>query len=259
MLDKEHQENRIDFSDQQLLRYSRQIMLPAFDVAGQKKLAQSRVLIIGLGGLGSPVVLYLAAAGVGTLHLMDYDRVELTNLQRQIAHGTNDLGQFKSLSAAQAATALNSDVNIISSCERPDKEVLNHAIQLADLVVDATDNFESRYAINAACFSTGTPLVSGAAIRMEGQVIVFDPGVKGSPCYRCLYDDIESQDLTCSENGVMAPLVGIIGSVQAMEAIKVLSGLGKPLVGRLLILDAMTMGWRTLHVSQDPQCPVCHP
>ncbi len=247
----------VDFTDDQLMRYSRQIMLPAFDMQGQEKLAESSVLIMGLGGLGSPVALYLAAAGVGHLHLVDFDHVELTNLQRQIAHGMQDIGENKAHSAECAIKQLNPDVQCKVTSESLRGDALTNAVGAVDLVVDATDNFETRYAVNDACFAMGRPLVSGAAIRMEGQVAVFNPMVKSSPCYRCLYDDISGQNLTCSENGVMAPLVGIIGSIQAMEAIKVLSGMGEALVGRLLIFDAMTMNWRTLKVRKDPECPVC--
>jgi adenylyltransferase/sulfurtransferase len=245
------------FTDTQLLRYSRQIMLPNFDITGQQALCQSKALIVGLGGLGSPVAMYLAAAGVGTLQLVDFDRVELSNLQRQIVHDTDNIGEFKAISAAKKIQALNPDVQCITTCERLDGDALLEAVKHADIVIDGSDNFETRYAINQACYSAGVPLVSGAAIRMEGQVSVFHPGVEDSPCYRCLYDDIESQDLTCSENGVMAPLVGMIGSVQAMEAVKVLAGLGESLIGRLLILDAMNMEWRTLKIRKDPECPVC--
>lgn len=248
----------IDFTDTQLLRYSRQILLPKFDIAGQKALCQSRALIIGLGGLGSPVSMYLAAAGVGTLHLVDFDRVELSNLQRQIAHNTDNIGEFKAISAAKKLQVLNPDIQCLTTCERLDGNALLEAVKSANVVIDCSDNFETRYAINQACYTAGVPLVSGAAIRMEGQVSVFHSGVENSPCYRCLYEDIEAQDLTCSENGVLAPLVGMIGSVQSMEAVKLLAGLGTPLVGRLLILDAMNMDWRTLKIRKDPECPVCN-
>ncbi|UZE96963.1 HesA/MoeB/ThiF family protein [Alkalimarinus alittae] len=246
-----------DFNDEELLRYSRQIMLPAFDIVGQSRLASSRVLIIGLGGLGSPIALYLAAAGVGTLHLADFDEVELSNLQRQVAHTMEDLGSKKVVSAQRAVAQINPKVNVIVQAERLDGVALLDAVSEADVVIDATDNFSTRFAINQACVKHKTPLVSGAAIRMEGQVSVFDSRTQDAPCYQCLYSDISEEQLTCSEAGVMAPLVGIIGSVQAMEAVKVISGIGQPLAGKLLILDAMTMEWRTMKLKKDPQCKTC--
>ncbi len=246
-----------DFSDEQLQRYSRQIMLPVFDIAGQSRLATSRVLILGMGGLGSPVALYLAAAGVGTLHLVDFDSVDLSNLQRQIAHRVSTVGEKKVESAKKAIAQINPDVDVLAQSELLEGRALSDAISEADIVIDATDNFSSRFAINAACVSSKTPLVSGAAIRMEGQVSVFDPRMGDSPCYQCLYSDISEDELTCSEAGVMAPLVGIIGSVQAMEAVKLVSGMGQPLAGKLLILDAMTMEWRTMKLKKDPLCRVC--
>ncbi len=246
-----------EFNDEQLLRYSRQIMLPTFDVAGQSRLASSRVLIIGLGGLGSPIALYLAAAGIGTLHLVDFDEVDLSNLQRQIAHTVSDIGTKKVDSAAQAVTEINPDIHVIAQAELLKNEALFDAISTADVVIDATDNFSVRFAINAACVKSKTPLVSGAAIRMEGQVSVFDARNDESPCYQCLYSDISEEQLSCSEAGVIAPLVGIIGSVQAMEAIKIVSGMGQALVGKLLILDAMSMEWRTMRLKKDPECKIC--
>ena len=246
-----------EFNDEQLLRYSRQIMLPAFDVAGQSRLATSRVLIIGMGGLGSPVALYLAAAGVGTLHLVDFDEVDLSNLQRQIVHTLAGIGNKKVDSAKGTIAQINPDINVIAQAEQLEGDRLLEAVAEADVVVDATDNFPSRFAINAACVSSKTPLVSGAAIRMEGQVSVFDVRKEDAPCYQCLYSDISEEQLTCSEAGVMAPLVGIIGSVQAMEVVKLISGMGQALVGKLLILDAMTMEWRTMRLKKDPVCKVC--
>jgi adenylyltransferase/sulfurtransferase len=244
-------------NDQQLLRYSRQIMLPKFGIEGQQKLLQSRVLILGMGGLGSPVAMYLAAAGVGELILVDDDEVDLSNLQRQIIHRTDTIGLTKVDSAQQTLKALNPDCNIQSYTTRLDTEQLKQQVEHADVVIDATDNFETRFNLNEACVKTQTPLVSGAAIRMEGQVSVFLNNQQGSPCYRCLYTDEGELDQSCSENGVMAPLVGIIGSIQALEAIKVLTSLGEVLDGRLLILDAMTMEWRSLRLKKDPKCPVC--
>jgi len=248
-----------DFSDEQLLRYSRQIMLPAFDIAGQSRLATSRVLIIGMGGLGSPIALYLASAGVGTLHLVDFDEVDLSNLQRQIAHTVSDIGEKKVDSAARSIAQINPDIKVIAQAEQLEGKALVDAVMAADVVIDATDNFATRFMINAVCVEHKIPLVSGAAIRMEGQVSVFDTRSDDAPCYQCLYSDISEEQLSCSEAGVMAPLVGIIGSVQAMEAVKILSGIGQPLVGKLLILDAMTMEWRTMRLKKDPKCKTCSP
>ena len=246
-----------DFNDDQLLRYSRQIMLPAFDIVGQSRLVTSRVLIIGMGGLGSPIALYLAAAGVGTLHLVDFDEVDLSNLQRQIAHTVSSLGKKKVDSAKGAIAQVNPDITVVTQSDLLEGEALQVAVSEADVVIDATDNFSSRFAINTACVNSKTPLVSGAALRMEGQVSVFDSRMDDAPCYQCLYSDISEDQLTCSEAGVMAPLVGIIGSVQAMEAIKLISGMGQPLLGKLLILDAMNMEWRTMRLKKDPACRVC--
>ncbi len=242
--------------DNQLLRYSRQIMLPSMDIAGQERLLNSRVLIIGLGGLGSPVAMYLAAAGIGRLVLVDFDKVDLSNLQRQIIHTTERIGASKVESARQTLLALNPEITVETIDHLLDESALREQIEQADLVIDATDNFSARFAINAGCFTANTPLVSGAAIRMEGQVSVF-LGQPGGPCYQCLYPQDGQMDETCSANGVLAPLVGIIGSIQATEAIKVLTEIGSSLNGRLLILDALHMEWRSLKLKPDPQCPVC--
>ncbi|MBD2858755.1 molybdopterin-synthase adenylyltransferase MoeB [Spongiibacter sp. KMU-158] len=243
--------------DEQLLRYSRHILLPELDVDGQQALLDSRVLIVGLGGLGSPVALYLAAAGVGCLHLVDDDLVELSNLQRQIAHGTEDIGRAKVDSAASSAARLNSDVQVVADALRLEGEALAQAVAAADLVVDASDNFKTRFALNKACFEQGKPLVSGAAIALEGQLSVFDFRKSDSPCYRCLYEESNDLRLDCANSGVLAPLVGMIGSMQALEAIKCLAGFGQPLVGRLLIVDAKTMDIRQLKLAKDPACLVC--
>ncbi|MDH5602028.1 MAG: molybdopterin-synthase adenylyltransferase MoeB, partial [Gammaproteobacteria bacterium] len=237
-------------NDEQLLRYSRQIMLPQIDVTGQEKLLASRVLIIGLGGLGSPVAMYLASAGIGHLVLVDDDTVELSNLQRQIAHGMSDINSTKVESAKQTLLDLNPDISITTYAQRLDDEKLNQEIKLADVVIDGTDNFTTRFAINAACVKTSTPLVSGAAIRMEGQVSVFNK-TPASPCYRCLYKDEGELDTSCSTNGVLSPVVGIIGSIQAAETIKVLLDIGECLDGKLLILDALHMEIRTLKLKKD--------
>jgi len=246
-----------ELSDEELLRYNRQIMLPKFDIAGQQRLQDSRVLIVGLGGLGSPVALYLAAAGVGTLVLADHDRIELSNLQRQIAHGTSDIGRTKVDSAADRMRALNPGVQIQTLAVELQGEQLDELVAQVDAVVDCTDNFAIRFALNAACVRHRKPMISGAAIRLEGQISLFDVRLDESPCYHCLYAEVDEAQLTCSEAGVMAPLVGIVGSVQAMETIKILTGLGHTLVGRLLMLDAMTMSWREFRIKRDPYCKVC--
>jgi adenylyltransferase/sulfurtransferase len=243
-------------NDQQLLRYSRQIMLPSIGVEGQERLLSSRVLLVGLGGLGSPVAMYLAAAGVGTLVVADFDKVEITNLQRQIVHTSDRIGALKTDSAKEALLALNPECRVETLEERLDETALTAEAARSDLAIDASDNFETRFAVNRACVESGTPLVSGAAIRMEGQVSVFR-GEPGGPCYRCIYSDHGTEEETCSETGILAPVAGIIGSVQATEAIKILTGAGEPLFGRLLLLDALRMEWRTLKLKPDPDCPVC--
>ena len=245
-------------NDDQLLRYSRQIMLPDFDIEGQQRLLDARVLVVGLGGLGCPVALYLAAAGVGELWLADFDTVDLSNLQRQVAHGTADIGRSKVASAADAIAALNPDTRIRCIDEKLEGRALAEAVAGVDLVVDACDNFATRFALNRACVEQRRPLVSGAAIRAEGQVICFDARDGDSPCYRCLYSDGEDGgNPSCAENGVLAPLVGVIGSLQALETLKLLAGYGSAAVGRLSIFDAKTMEWRQLRVKRDPSCPVC--
>ena len=244
-------------NDEQLLRYSRQIMLPEVDIAGQEKLLAARVLVVGLGGLGSPVAMYLAAAGVGRLVLADFDRVDLSNLQRQIVHSTERIGASKVASAAATLRGLNPGAAVTALEERLSDQHLLREVRAADVVVDCSDNFTTRFALNRACVAQRTPLVSGAAIRLEGQVAVFDSRVEEGGCYRCLYQAGEDENLSCAESGVLAPLVGIVGSVQALETIKLLLGFGEPLRGRLLILDAKTMTWRELKLSRDRQCPVC--
>ena len=243
--------------DEQLLRYSRQIMLPQMDVAGQQKLIDATVLIVGMGGLGCPAAMYLAAAGVGHLIIADDDVVELTNLQRQVAHSQSMIGEPKVISAQQALLGLNPDLKITALQKRLEGTELSEAVGQADLVVDACDNFTTRFAINCACIEHGKPLVSGAAIRMEGQVTVFDSRNPASPCYQCLYSQGDDDDASCSENGVMAPLVGIIGAVQAMEAIKLLTGIGESLIGRLLLLNASTLQWREMRLPRDSDCAAC--
>ena len=242
--------------DNELLRYSRQIMLPEIGIEGQQRLRNARVLIVGLGGLGSPAAMYLAAAGVGTLELVDHDQVDLSNLQRQILHNGERIGQAKTSSAAETLRSLNPEVKLILVDRRLDGKALTDAVAAADLVLDCSDNFDTRFAINLACQGSQTPLVSGAAIRWDGQIAVFDPRSDG-PCYRCLYPEDGEEDLRCSENGVVAPLVGIIGAMQALEAIKLLCGTGESLSGRLLVFDALRMQWRELRLRRDPSCPVC--
>ena len=244
-------------NDEQLLRYSRQIMLPQIDIEGQEKLLASRVLIIGMGGLGSPVAMYLAAAGVGHLVLVDDDVVELSNLQRQIMHSSADIGLTKVDSARQTLLGLNPEIKITSFDIRLDEQAMAAEIALADIVIDGTDNFATRFMINKAAVENKTPLVSGAAIRMEGQVSVFNK-TASSPCYRCLYKDEGELDTSCSNNGVLSPVVGIIGSIQATEVIKVLLNIGECLDGKLLMLDALHMEFRTLKLKKDPDCPVCN-
>jgi adenylyltransferase/sulfurtransferase len=243
--------------DQQLLRYSRQIMLPSFGIEGQERLRAASVLVVGLGGLGSPVAMYLTAAGVGRLVLADFDAVDLSNLQRQILHTTERIGLPKAESARLALAALNPEVDLVTVKRSLSEDTLPALVADVELVVDGSDNFATRFAVNAACVRARRPLVSGAAIRMEGQVATFS-GQPGGPCYQCLYPRDVGMDETCSANGVLAPVVGIIGSIQATEAIKVLAGLGEPLFGRLLLLDAAAMEWRSLRLMADPACPICH-
>lgn len=244
--------------DEELLRYSRHILLPGLDVDGQERLLAAKALIVGLGGLGSPVALYLAASGVGHLVLVDDDSVELSNLQRQIAHRTQDIGRSKVASARDACLALNPTIAVSTIEQRLDGTALAKAVAEVDLVVDCSDNFSTRFALNEACVAAGRPLVSGAAIRSEGQLAVFDSRQADSPCYRCLYSpDGADEQLNCSEAGVLAPVVGVVGSLQALESVKMLSGFGEPLTGRLLLLDGATMDIRTLKLAKDPACPVC--
>jgi adenylyltransferase/sulfurtransferase len=244
-------------NEDQLLRYSRHILLKDFDYEKQQQLLDAKVLIVGLGGLGCPVAMYLAAAGVGELWLADFDKVELSNLQRQIAHGTDDIGQLKVTSANDEIKRLNNDITVHCINEKLQGQSLIDTVMAVDVVVDASDNFSTRFELNRVCVNLKKPLVSGAAIRSEGQVIVFDSRQPESPCYRCLYDDTDDSQLNCSDSGVLAPLVGVIGSVQALEVIKVITGFGESLLGQLMIFDAKTMDWRKLKVSKNPECPVC--
>ena len=244
-------------TDDELLRYSRQILLQHVDIDGQLRLRESRALIVGLGGLGSPVALYLAAAGVGELHLADFDTVDLTNLQRQIIHDSPSVGQGKVDSAMARLSAINPHINLIAHRTALQGDSLVDAVAAVDVVLDCSDNFGTREAVNAACVAAGKPLVSGAAIRLEGQLSVFDPRRSESPCYHCLYGHGSETELTCSEAGVIGPLVGLVGSLQALEALKLLAGFGEPMVGRLLLIDALSTRFRELKVRRDPACSVC--
>lgn len=252
---KKHTHETLD--DEALLRYSRQLMLPGFDVAGQLALLNARVLIIGAGGLGSPASLYLAAAGVGHITLVDDDVVELSNLQRQIAHAESSLNRPKVESAREQLLKLNSQCAVEVVQERFLADSFKERVRGFNVVLDCSDNFETRFSVNRLCFESGIPLVSAAAIRMEGQLAVFDPRDQASPCYRCLYSEDGEDNLNCSTNGVLAPLVGVLGSMQALEAIKMLADYGEPAAGKLLIYDALGMSWRSLKLPKDASCPVC--
>lgn len=243
--------------DDELLRYSRQILLPGFDVDGQEKLRAARVLVVGAGGLGSPVALYLAAAGVGRLVIVDHDHVELSNLQRQIAHRTADIGRPKAQSVADACHGLNPLVDVVPVVAMADTGLLAALLPEIDLVVDCCDNFSTRDVVNRACQAARIPLVSGAAIRMEGQLVVFDFRMQRTPCYACLYGVEGNEDLACARNGVMAPLVGVIGSQQALAAIRLLADYGESGHGVLNVYDGMRNEWRRMALRADPACPVC--
>lgn len=238
-------------------RYSRHLRLPEVGEAGQARLAAARVLVIGAGGLGSPAVTFLAGAGVGALAIADYDRVELSNLQRQTLYRASDVGEDKAAAAREAAAAMNPDVQVEAIPWAMDGPELVREAAKADVVVDASDNFETRFEVNAACLAAGTPLVSGAAVRMEGQVAVFDPSDPRSPCYRCLFEDTGDPGEPCARIGVFAPVTGIVGTIQAAEAIKLIVGLPAGLRGRLMLIDALAMRVRTVRVRRDPACPAC--
>jgi adenylyltransferase/sulfurtransferase len=242
--------------DEQLLRYSRQILLPQFGIEGQERLRAATVLVVGAGGLGSPVALYLAAAGVGRIAIADHDQVDLSNLQRQILHATSRIGALKVDSARAALADLNPDVQVIPVPHRLEGVLLREQVDAADVVVDGSDNFATRFAVNAACVAAGRPLVSGAVIRWEGQVSVFGAH-PGDPCYRCLYGAGGEIEDTCSRNGILAPVAGVVGTIQATETLKLIAGVGTPLAGRLLLIDALQMSFRTMTLTRDPACPVC--
>ncbi|MBI3044734.1 MAG: molybdopterin-synthase adenylyltransferase MoeB [Betaproteobacteria bacterium] len=245
-------------NDEQLLRYSRHILLPQIGIEGQEKLIAARALVIGAGGLGSPVALYLASAGVGSITLCDDESVDLTNLQRQIVHRTGSIGVKKVDSARATLAAINPEVKVAALAERVDGKRLETLAADADVVIDGSDNFATRHAVNRACVRLKKPLVSGAAVRFDGQVAVFDLRAPGAACYACLFPEHgESEDVRCAVMGVFAPLTGIVGSIQAAEALKLLAGTGETLAGRLLLLDALTMQVRTIRLAKDPACPVC--
>ncbi len=245
-------------NDNQLLRYSRHILLPQIGYEGQEKLTQSHVLIVGAGGLGSPAALYCAASGVSKLTICDFDHVDLTNLQRQIIHTTQSVGINKAVSAQQTIYEINPDVVVQTVQQKSSEAEFKILVEQADVVIDCSDNFATRYALNRVCFQLKKPLVSGAAIGFEGQITVFDFRHDTSPCYHCLFPDTGSdQEMRCAENGVFAPLVGMIGTTQAAEALKLMMNIGESLQGRLLLLDALAMEWRTIKLSRDPACSVC--
>lgn len=239
------------------LRYSRHLVLPDFGAKAQEKLRRATALIVGLGGLGSPAALYLAAAGVGNLMLNDFDRVDLSNLQRQILHTTANVGRPKTASAADAVAAINPDCRLELLDRRLQDSELQAVIARADLVLDGSDNFGTRFAVNAACVHARKPLVSGAAIRYEGQLTVCDTRDAQSPCYACIYPESGEELENCRSNGMLAPVVGVIGSFMAVEAVKLITGVGQPLIGRLLRLDAKNGTLSIINIKRDPACPVC--
>ena len=245
-------------NDDQLLRYSRHILLPEIGVEGQQAFVDARVLVVGAGGLGSPAAMYLAAAGVGTLVLADDDDVDLTNLQRQILHTADTVGQPKVLSGQATLGRLNPEVQVVPLAQRLTGEALSAEVAAADIVLDCTDNFDTRHAINRACYAHRKPLVSGAAIRFDGQLYVFDLRTADSPCYHCLFPEGEDMEqVRCAVMGVFAPITGIIGATQAAEALKLLAGIGTSLAGRVLLLDGLNMEWRSIGLGKDPACAVC--
>lgn len=245
-------------NDEQLLRYSRHILLDEVGIEGQEQVLSAHALVIGAGGLGSPVALYLGSAGVGRITLVDHDVVDLTNLQRQVVHTTARIGQAKVESAAQAVWAINPEVEITALQQRADAKLLDEWVPKASVVLDCSDNYATRHAVNAACVRHGKPLVAGAVIRFDGQVMVFDPREPGSPCYACMFaPEADFEEVQCSTMGVFAPLVGVIGAVQAAEALKIISGAAPAMTGRLLMLDGRAMEWSTMKVPRDPACVVC--
>jgi len=243
-------------NDDQLLRYSRQIMLPQVDIEGQERLLAAKILIVGAGGLGSPAALYLAAGGVGSLVVYDDDEVDLSNLQRQITHYTDDIGTDKVISTQETLNKINPEVKVRAVKQRLEGSVLAQEVEAADVVLDCSDNFTTRFAINTACVQYKTALVSGAAIRFDGQVSVFN-AAENAPCYNCLYSEMGEELQNCALNGVISPLTGIIGSIQALEAMKLVMGIGEDLSGRLLLLDGLTMQWNEMKLRKNAACPSC--
>ena len=243
--------------DQELLRYSKQIMLPQINIEGQQKIIDSTILIIGMGGLGSPTALYLAAAGVGHIMIADFDQVELSNLQRQIIHRTSDIGDDKVNSAKTKLLDLNPNIKVTIVNEILHTDNLSLLIKDADIVLDGTDNFESRFEINKACLEFQKPLISAAVIRLEGQISVFKGYEKDQPCYQCLYSEEGGENESCVQNGVLAPVAGLVGTIQALQAIKVLLDLGEQLCGLLLLVDALDLSFRKVKIVKDSECPIC--
>jgi molybdopterin/thiamine biosynthesis adenylyltransferase len=245
-------------NDEQLLRYSRHILLEELGIEGQERLLAAHALVIGAGGLGSPVLLYLGTAGVGRITVVDNDTVELTNLQRQIAHNMSRIGQPKAASGAQSIAAINPEVKVVSLQQRAEAQLLDTWVAEADVVIDCSDNFGTRQAVNAACVRHGKPLVSGAAISFDGQISVYDSRAATNPCYACIFPpEATFEETQCATMGVFAPLVGIIGAMQAAEALKLLAGVGSSLAGRLQMLDARTMEWTEIRMGRQPGCSVC--
>jgi molybdopterin/thiamine biosynthesis adenylyltransferase len=245
-------------NDTQLLRYSRHILLDEIGIEGQQRLLDAHALLIGAGGLGSPAALYLASGGIGRITLVDDDEVDLTNLQRQVMHTTARVGQPKVDSGRAALLAINPEIDVIALRERVDAARLRELVRAASVVLDCSDNFATRHAVNRACVEEGKPLVSGAVIRFDGQLAVFDTRRHDTPCYACLFpEDSSFEDMACSTMGVFAPLVGVVGAMQAAEAMKLVAGIGAPLAGRLLLLDGRAMEWTDVKVARNPSCPVC--
>ena len=245
-------------NDQELLRYSKQVMLPQIEIEGQQKIMDSTMLIIGMGGLGSPTALYLAASGVGHIIIADFDQVELSNLQRQIIHGTSDIGDDKVNSAKAKMLEINPNIKVTIANEIVHTDNLSSLIKDVDIVLDGTDNFESRFEINKACVEFQKPLVSAAVIRLEGQISVFKGYEKDQPCYQCLYSEEGNENESCVQNGVLAPVAGLVGTIQALQAIKVLLGLGDQLCGTLLLVDGLDLSFRKVKIGKDLKCPICN-
>lgn len=247
----------VELNDQQLLQYSRQIMLPQIDVVGQQRLMNANVLVLGAGGLGCPALFYLVTAGIGGITIVDHDNIDVSNMHRQILYNASDIGLAKANVACEKLQQFNTQASITAIAKIPDENELLDLVDHADLVIDGTDNFAARYRHNQVCFEKRTLLISGAVVRFEGQVTAFDPKDHTSPCYHCLYPSGQDEDLNCSENGVLGPVAGMIGTTMATEAIKLITGIGESLVGRLLLLDALSMQWRVIKLRKDPHCSVC--